>query len=57
MLRQEALTSALCLQHSRAKVLEKTFEGWMRYRDECLEKIANDPYPTGEAGIGAVTNP
>uniref|UniRef100_A0A6J0SBQ2 Glucagon receptor-like n=1 Tax=Pogona vitticeps TaxID=103695 RepID=A0A6J0SBQ2_9SAUR len=28
------------------KVLEKTFELWMLYKDECFRKMANDPYPT-----------
>ncbi|XP_075755493.1 glucagon receptor-like [Pelodiscus sinensis] len=43
----EALTWALSSQHCGAKVLEKTFEAWLRYRDECLRKLANEPYPTG----------
>ncbi|XP_042654869.1 uncharacterized protein LOC116962204 isoform X5 [Tyto alba] len=30
-----------------AKVLEKTFEEWMRYRDECLRRMASEPYPAG----------
>lgn len=38
---------ALGLQHSGAKVLEKTFEEWMRYRDECLRRMASEPYPAG----------
>lgn len=38
---------ALGLQHSAAKVLEKTFEEWMRYRDECLRRMASEPYPAG----------
>uniref|UniRef100_A0A8C0FEP6 Glucagon receptor n=1 Tax=Bubo bubo TaxID=30461 RepID=A0A8C0FEP6_BUBBB len=29
------------------KVLEKTFEEWMRYRDECLRRMASEPYPAG----------
>ncbi|KAM8798403.1 glucagon receptor-like [Eudromia elegans] len=33
--------------HSGAKVLERTFEEWMRYRDECLRRMASEPYPTG----------
>ncbi|KFO71221.1 Glucagon receptor, partial [Cuculus canorus] len=28
-------------------VLEKTFEEWMRYRDECLRRMASEPYPAG----------
>lgn len=38
---------ALGLQNGRAKVLEKTFEEWMRYRDECLRRMASEPYPPG----------
>ncbi|KAM9555279.1 glucagon receptor-like isoform 2-T2 [Guaruba guarouba] len=30
-----------------AKVLEKTFEEWVRYRDECLRRMASEPYPAG----------
>ncbi|XP_009322243.1 PREDICTED: glucagon receptor-like [Pygoscelis adeliae] len=33
--------------HGGAKVLEKTFEEWMRYRDECLRRMASEPYPAG----------
>ncbi|XP_077173103.1 glucagon receptor-like [Paroedura picta] len=29
------------------KVLEKTFEEWMRYKAECLKKMESDPYPAG----------
>ena len=38
---------ALGLQNGGAKVLEKTFEEWMRYRDECLRRMASEPYPAG----------
>lgn len=38
---------ALGLQHGGAKVLEKTFEEWLRYRDECLRRMASEPYPAG----------
>lgn len=41
----EALTRLL--QHGGAKVLEKTFEEWLRYRDECLRRMASEPYPAG----------
>lgn len=47
---------ALGLQHGGAKVLERTFEEWMRYRDECLRRMASEPYPAGTrlcAGRGA----
>ncbi|XP_071300570.1 glucagon receptor-like isoform X3 [Agelaius tricolor] len=41
----------LCLfssvPHGGAKVLEKTFEEWLRYRDECLRRMASEPYPAG----------
>lgn len=37
----------LGLQHGEAKVLEKTFEEWMRYRDECLRRMASEPFPPG----------
>ncbi|XP_043945260.1 glucagon receptor-like [Protopterus annectens] len=37
----------LTFQVCRTKVLEKTFERWMRYRDECLKKIESEPYPQG----------
>uniref|UniRef100_A0A8C6XFR4 Glucagon receptor n=1 Tax=Naja naja TaxID=35670 RepID=A0A8C6XFR4_NAJNA len=30
-----------------AKILEKTFDQWLRYKDECMKKMANDPYPSG----------
>uniref|UniRef100_A0A8D2L4H1 Glucagon receptor n=1 Tax=Varanus komodoensis TaxID=61221 RepID=A0A8D2L4H1_VARKO len=30
-----------------AKVLEKTLKQWMRYKEECLQKMARDPYPSG----------
>ncbi|XP_015497843.1 collagen alpha-1(XVI) chain-like isoform X2 [Parus major] len=33
--------------HGGAKVLEKTFEEWLRYRDECLRRMASEPYPAG----------
>uniref|UniRef100_A0A8B9CYK9 Glucagon receptor n=1 Tax=Anser brachyrhynchus TaxID=132585 RepID=A0A8B9CYK9_9AVES len=33
--------------HGGAKVLERTFEEWMRYRDECLRRMASEPYPAG----------
>uniref|UniRef100_U3JP90 Glucagon receptor n=1 Tax=Ficedula albicollis TaxID=59894 RepID=U3JP90_FICAL len=33
--------------HGEAKVLEKTFEEWLRYRDECLRRMASEPYPAG----------
>nr|XP_033770290.1 glucagon receptor-like isoform X3 [Geotrypetes seraphini] len=35
------------IQACAAKILEKTFEDWMRYRDECYKNMANSPYPTG----------
>ncbi|KAM9599229.1 glucagon receptor-like [Morphnus guianensis] len=38
---------ALGFQNGGAKVLEKTFEEWMRYRDECLRRMASEPYPAG----------
>lgn len=44
------------MQHGGAKVLERTFEEWMRYRDECLRRMASEPYPAGTrlgAGCGA----
>lgn len=46
---QPAMASdpALGLQNGGAKVLEKTFEEWMRYRDECLRRMASEPYPAG----------
>lgn len=28
-------------------MLEKTFEEWLRYRDECLRRMASEPYPAG----------
>lgn len=44
---------ALGLQHGGAKVLERTFEEWMRYRDECLRRMASEPYPAGtRLGVG-----
>ncbi|XP_033023785.1 glucagon receptor-like [Lacerta agilis] len=39
--------SLIFLEGCSPKVLEKTFEQWMRYKDECLKKIASDPYPSG----------
>ncbi|XP_054247140.1 glucagon receptor-like [Indicator indicator] len=33
--------------HGGAKVLEKTFEEWLQYRDECLRRMASEPYPAG----------
>ncbi|XP_071427172.1 glucagon receptor-like [Pithys albifrons albifrons] len=33
--------------HSGAKVLEETFKEWLRYRDECLRRMASEPYPAG----------
>ncbi|KAM7038540.1 glucagon receptor-like [Acridotheres tristis] len=33
--------------HGEAKVLEKTFKEWLRYRDECLRRMASEPYPAG----------
>lgn len=42
-------------QHGAAKVLERTFEEWMRYRDECLRRMASEPYPAGTAGSGAAS--
>ncbi|KAJ7305742.1 hypothetical protein JRQ81_010108 [Phrynocephalus forsythii] len=27
--------------------MEETFELWLRYKDECFRKMADDPYPTG----------
>uniref|UniRef100_A0A8C5JQE9 Glucagon receptor n=1 Tax=Junco hyemalis TaxID=40217 RepID=A0A8C5JQE9_JUNHY len=41
------LSHAPGLQHGGAKVLEKTFEEWLRYRDECLRRMASEPYPAG----------
>ncbi|XP_040447941.1 glucagon receptor-like [Falco naumanni] len=35
------------MPHGGARVLEKTFEEWMRYRDECLRRMASEPYPAG----------
>nr|XP_060642232.1 glucagon receptor-like [Anolis sagrei ordinatus] len=35
------------MESCSAKVLEKTLEQWMQYKDECFKKMANDPYPTG----------
>ncbi|XP_006001610.2 glucagon receptor-like [Latimeria chalumnae] len=40
-------TSFTVLQVSSGKILEKTFEKWMQYRDECLKKIESEPYLTG----------
>lgn len=45
--------SRSALQHGGAKVLERTFEEWMRYRDECLRRMASEPYPAGTAAGGA----
>nr|XP_056722322.1 glucagon receptor-like [Euleptes europaea] len=39
--------SLISTESCGAKVLEKTFEEWMRYKAECLKKMANDPYPPG----------
>ncbi|KAL8175124.1 UNVERIFIED_CONTAM: hypothetical protein K2H54_013978 [Gekko kuhli] len=39
--------SLISVESCGAKVLEKTFEEWMRYKAECLKKMANDPYPSG----------
>ncbi|XP_069502970.1 glucagon receptor-like [Ambystoma mexicanum] len=35
------------IQTCGAKILEKTFEDWMRYRDECFKKMENTPHPAG----------
>ncbi|KAJ1097672.1 hypothetical protein NDU88_002789 [Pleurodeles waltl] len=35
------------IQTCGAKILEKTFEEWMRYRDECFKKMENTPRPAG----------
>lgn len=34
-------------------MLERTVEEWMRYRDECLRRMASEPYPAGTAAGGA----
>ncbi|XP_060116659.1 glucagon receptor-like [Heteronotia binoei] len=39
--------SLIFMESCGAKVLEKTFEEWMRYKAECLKKMASDPYPSG----------
>lgn len=48
-------------------MLEKTFEEWLQYRDECLRRMASEPYPAGtrpcparghtEPGLGFVPPP
>lgn len=35
------------IQTCGAKILEKTFEEWMRYRDECFKKMESTPRPVG----------
>ncbi|XP_070811273.1 glucagon receptor-like [Pituophis catenifer annectens] len=41
------LMSSVFMESCSAKILEKTFDQWLRYKDECMTKMANDPYPSG----------
>ncbi|XP_053132640.1 glucagon receptor-like [Hemicordylus capensis] len=39
--------SLISMKNCGAQVLEKTFEEWLRYKEECLKKMASDPYSSG----------
>ncbi|XP_066496858.1 glucagon receptor-like [Tiliqua scincoides] len=39
--------SLIAVENCDGKILEKTLEEWVRYKDECFKRIETEPYPSG----------